>query len=77
MKRFQKHLLESWAFLLTLPLTAILWGLLTLYSIDTAPTCEGWKVSNTGNIHGQDSYWFPVVSGPCYNTYEEALGATK
>lgn len=78
MRKIHDHFAKSSLFLLTIPLALILLG----FAAYQAPrvgesSCNGWKVSNTGNIHGQNSYWFPIVSGPCYPTYEEALEVSR
>jgi len=42
-----------------------------------ADSCQGFKVSRRGIIHGPDSEWFPLVGGDCYDTYEQAESQVK
>jgi hypothetical protein len=43
-----------------------------IFVVTESLACRGYKVSSRGLIHGRDSPYFSVVSGPCLDTYEEA-----
>lgn len=73
MSKIYVHFERSWLFLLTIPLSILIWGGFALYNTIPKHQYECvYKVSSRSIIHGPDSNYRDMVVGPCHHTLEEA-----